>query len=174
MIETERLRLRSWLESDKAEFIAMNQDPRVMEYFPHLMPAAETETMLERIEQHMAEHGFGLWAAEIKATGEFIGFIGLSIPRFQADFTPCVEVGWRLRPGYWGKGYAQEGARACFDYGFSRLGLERILSFTSVFNVRSINVMEKTGMTYVKEFAHPVLEPDHWLSRHVLYEKKRG
>ncbi|MDQ7092637.1 GNAT family N-acetyltransferase [Desulfosporosinus sp. PR] len=171
IIETTRLGLRNWTDSDTAKFAEMNRDPKVMEFFPKLLSEEETLEMVQKINTHIVDNGFGLWATEIKATKEFIGFVGLSIPRFQTDFTPCVEVGWRLAYNYWGKGYAQEAARECLNYGFKRLGLKRIVSFTSIFNERSMNVMKRIGMSYVKEFENPNVELGHKLRRHVLYVK---
>jgi len=94
-----------------------------MEHFPALLTPAETHRMIELIEAHFVRHGFGLWAVETRATGDFAGFIGLNIPTFEAPFTPCVEIGWRLAPEHWGTGLATEGARAVLDYGFATLAL---------------------------------------------------
>src|ERR1700722_14097324 len=137
IIETPRLGLRNWIDADTPEFIEMNRDSRVMEYFPRLLPAKETEEMIHRIKTHINTHSFGLWAAEIKETHEFIGYVGLAIPRFEADFTPCVEIGWRLAYKHWNKGYAQEAAFACLDYGLTHLNLDAVVSFTAVVNTRS-------------------------------------
>ena len=109
LVRTERLLLRRWRPSDLAPFAALNADPRVMRYFPSTLSRAESDAFAERIEAHFAEHGFGLWAVEILDGAPFIGFVGLSVPRFEAPFTPCVEVGWRLAAEYWGRGYAPEG-----------------------------------------------------------------
>lgn len=127
--------------------------------------------MIEKIKKIMAENNFGLWAVEIKQAKEFIGFVGLSIPRFETAFTPCVEIGWRLAHTHWGYGYATEAAAACLDYGFKDLMLDEIVSFTSVLNTKSINVMRKIGMEYVKDFEHPLVEEGS-LKTHVLYVKK--
>ncbi len=111
-LRTERLYLRRWRATDREPFAALNADPRVMEYFPAPLSPEESEALTSRIEGHFEQHGFGVWAVEIKGTAPFAGFIGLSIPRFEAHFTPCVEIGWRLASEYWGCGYATEGARA--------------------------------------------------------------
>lgn len=173
IIETDRLGLRRWQDRDVPQFAAMNQDPRVMEYFPGLLTQEESAGMVQRIECSFEQNGFGLWAVEVKGSQEFIGFLGLSMPNFQADFTPCVEIGWRFACPYWGRGYAQEAGRACLDYGFRHLGLEKIVSFTSVLNKRSINVMEKIGLKYVKNFHHPKIESGRRLREHVLYAISR-
>lgn len=140
-----------------------------MEYFPKLLSEEETLRMVDKINRSLRENSFGLWAVEVKDSNEFIGFLGLSIPGFEAEFTPCVEIGWRFAHAYWGKGYAQEAGKACLDYGFNVLGLPRIVSFTAAINKRSINVMEKIGMEYVKSFNHPRIESGNRLQEHVLY-----
>ena len=102
---------------------------------------------------------------------DFIGYVGLNIPTFEAAFTPCVEIGWRLAAGHWGKGYATEAARAVLDYGFGSLGLKEIVSFTVPANVRSQAVMQRIGMTRdpAGDFNHPHIPQGHPLRRHVLY-----
>lgn len=173
-LTTSRLLLRPWRASDRAAFAAINADPVVMEYFPSILTAKQTEAMVDRIEAHITQHGFGLWAVEIPNVTAFAGFIGLCYPRFTASFTPCVEIGWRLGLDYWGQGYATEGARAALQYGFDVLGLQEILSFTSPLNRRSRKVMEKLGMTHdpADDFDHPLVPEGHPLRRHVLYRIK--
>jgi RimJ/RimL family protein N-acetyltransferase len=172
IIETPRLGLRNWKDSDTTLFVEMNRDSSVMEFFSSLLSKEETLAMIERIKNFITENNFGLWAAEIKQTKEFIGFVGLIIPRFQTDFTPCVEIGWRLAHTHWGYGYATEAAIACLDYGFNNLKLAKIVSFTAALNTRSINVMKKIGMEFMKEFEHPSIEDGNPLKRHVLYAKE--
>ena len=174
-LRTERLVLRRWREEDLEPYAALNADPRVMEHFPALLSRAESDAMVERIEAHFDEHGWGLWAAEVVGSGAFIGFIGLWPPGFEAHFTPAVEVGWRLAHEHWGHGYAPEGARAAITHGFERLGLEEIVSMTSVGNERSRRVMEKLGLTHdpADDFDHPRMPPGHRLVRHVLYRVRR-
>jgi ribosomal-protein-alanine N-acetyltransferase len=140
-----------------------------MEFFPHTLTKDESHKLYQKITAFIAENGFGLFAAEEKASAQFIGFIGLNRPSFSSYFTPCVEIGWRLDRRYWNRGLATEGARTCLAYGFSVLGLKEIVSFTSMANRRSIQVMEKIGMTFDSEFDHPNVESGHPLKRHVLY-----
>ena len=173
MLSTERLRLRSWRREDREPFAALNADPVVMEHFVAPLDRAESDAMVDRIEADLAERGWGLWAAERVDTGAFIGFIGLSIPRFDADFTPCVEVGWRLAKEHWGHGFAPEGAREAVRFGFDDLGLEEIVSFTYVGNENSRRVMEKIGMQLEREFDHPRVPEGHRIRRHVLYTLRR-
>lgn len=176
MIETSRLLLRTWRESDREPFRRMNRDPRVMEYFPKLLSPGESDELAARIDAHFERHGYGLFAAELRESGVFAGFIGLSVPSFEAHFTPCVEIGWRLDAAYWNRGLATEGARAVMRYGFEVLGLREIVSFTAPANLRSIRVMEKLGMQRdpADDFDHPRLEEGHPLRRHVLYRLKGG
>jgi RimJ/RimL family protein N-acetyltransferase len=174
-LRTERLILRGWREDDLEPFAALNADPRVMEYFPALLSRAESAAAAARIQEHSARYGFGLWAIEVPGVAAFAGFVGLSIPSYQAHFTPCVEVGWRLARACWGHGYVTEGARAAVRFGFEQLGLEEIVSFTVPANQRSRRVMERLGMRYapVDDFDHPRIPEGHPLRQHVLYRLAR-
>lgn len=175
-LRTERLLLRTFTERDLAPFASLNADARVMEHFPSLLTRAESDATVQRITDHFARHGFGLWAVEVPGVCDFIGFVGLWTPSFEAHFTPCVEVGWRLAATHWGKGYATEGARAALRFGWDRLGLDEIVAMTVPKNLRSRRVMEKIGMTYspADDFDHPKIADDSPLRRHVLYRIKRG
>jgi RimJ/RimL family protein N-acetyltransferase len=168
-LQTERLILRRWKESDREPFARINGDPRIMEHFPSCLTRAESDALMDRIEAHFEAHGFGLFAAELRATGELAGFIGLAIPRFEAYFTPCVEIGWRLGRAHWNQGLATEGAREVLRYAFEDLGLRELVSLAVAANLPSRRVMEKLGMTYEGEFEHPRLPEGHPLRRHVIY-----
>ena len=170
VIETPRLILREWLPEDTEPFIAMNQDKDVMEFFPNLLTVSETLAMIERIKQHFSTYGFGLYAIEDKTDKQFIGFTGLSTITFQSYFTPCIEVGWRLKKNAWGKGFATEAAQACLTQGFEALQLDKIVSFTATINHRSEKVMQRIGMTLTGQFDHPRVPATSILCRHVLYE----
>jgi len=174
-VRSERLILRRWRESDREPFARMNADPKVMEFFPAMLSRQESDELADRIEAHFAEHGFGGCAAELKKTGEFIGFIGLAVPRFEAAFTPCVEIGWRIAAKHWGRGLATEGARAVAEFAFAELGLREIVSFTTVENMRSRRVIERLGMTHDAEddFDHPLVPEGHAMRRHVLCRLRR-
>lgn len=174
-LRTERLLLRPWRTGDRDAYARMNADPRVMECFPAVLTREESDASADRAEAHFAQHGFGLWAVELPGEAEFIGFIGLWHTSFDAHFTPCVEIGWRLAAGFWGRGYATEGALASLKFGFENLGLEAIVSITSPLNLRSRRVMEKIGMTRDEagDFDHPRVPDGHPLKRHVLYRKRR-
>jgi len=171
---TPRLRLRRWRPDDLEPFAALNADPEVMEHFPSMLSREETAAAVSRVEKHFEDRGYGFWAVEAPGQAPFIGFIGLLVPAFEASFTPCVEIGWRLARSWWGKGLATEGARAALAYGFERLGLDEIVSFTVPSNVRSRRVMEKLGMRYSEDFAHPRIDSKHPLCRHVLYRLSRA
>jgi ribosomal-protein-alanine N-acetyltransferase len=171
MLETDRLILRRWKDSDREPFAEMNADPRVMEFFPDTLTRDESDQLIESIETHFDNRGFGLFATELKGERKLIGFIGLHVASFQAHFTPCVEIGWRIAVPYWGKGLATEGSREVLSFAFDRLRLERVVSFTVPENVASRRLMEKLGMTHdpKDDFEHPKLPPGHRLRRHVLY-----
>ena len=175
MIHTERLVLRQWRDDDKEPFAALNADPIVMEYFPSTMTREASDAYVDRVSQMIAERGWGTWAVEVGATGEFIGFVGLNEPRFEAHFTPAVEIGWRLGRGAWGRGYATEAARSVLGYAFDELKLDEIVSFTTVENWRSRRVMERIGMTRDAsgDFDHPNVT-DERIRPHVLYRLARG
>lgn len=174
-ITTARLRLRPWRDGDVPAFAALNADPRVMEHFPGTLGRAESDALAARIRDHFAAHGFGLWAVEVPGHADFIGFVGLSVPRFEAPFTPCVEIGWRLAAEHWGRGYATEAASAVADHAFGPLALREIVSFTVPANVRSRRVMERIGMRHssADDFEHPGLAPGHPLRPHLLYRLSR-
>ncbi|MGA2538662.1 MAG: GNAT family N-acetyltransferase [Terracidiphilus sp.] len=175
-LTTGRLTLRRWRPSDRDPFRALNADPRVMEFFPALLTAEETDAGIARIERHFDQHRFGLYAAELAETRTFIGFIGLSVPAFEAPFMPAVEIGWRLAHEYWGRGLATEGARAVVQHAFGALELPSLVSFTSTANLRSRRVMENIGMIHdqAADFDHPHLPEGHPLQRHVLYRLSRS
>jgi RimJ/RimL family protein N-acetyltransferase len=175
-LRTARLRLRAWEEADLEPLARMSSDPRVMEYLPGMLSREQAAAMLARITAHFAEHGFGLWAVEVPGVAPFIGGVGLAVPRFEAAFMPCVEVGWRLAAEHWGRGYATEAARAALAFGFDELGLDEIVSFTVHANQRSRTVMERLGMQRdpSEDFEHPSLPVGHPLRPHVLYRLRRA
>lgn len=171
MLKTKRLLLRPWSAEDYAPFAEMNQDPRVMEFYPSLLSREESDRMIERVQTKIEETGWGLWAVSVPGVAEFIGYIGLAEPSFTPLSVPLVEIGWRLAYPFWGKGYATEGALACLQYGFETLKLKEIISFTAVQNKRSRAVMERIGMHHNPEddFDHPRIAENNPLRRHVLY-----
>ena len=174
-LTTERLILRQWRDSDREPFRRMNADAAVMEFMPKRLPAEESDVLADRIQRRLAERGFGLFAAELRETGSFIGFVGLSAPAFEAHFTPCVEIGWRLAREFWGSGYATEGAYAVLRLAFMSLELPEVVSFTAASNERSRRVMKRLGMVRNTEddFDHPHLSAADPLRPHVLYRLAR-
>jgi RimJ/RimL family protein N-acetyltransferase len=170
-LSSERVRLRRWRDGDREAFAEMNSDARVMEFFRSRLSRAESDAMVDGIEQHFSQHGFGLWALEAPDVAPFVGFVGLAVARFDAPFTPCVEVGWRLAFEHWGHGYATEAARLALGYGFGTLAIPEIVSFTSATNYRSRAVMERLGMRHdaADDFDYPSIPEGHPLRPHVLY-----
>lgn len=171
IIETERLILRTWKKEDAEAYFQINQDPKVIEFLRGSLTMEQVNDFIPAVNSHGDKHGYTLWAACLKKTGELMGFIGLNYTDWESHFTPAVEVGWRLGSQYWGKGFATEGAKASLEYGFKQCGLKEIISFTVPANIRSIRVMEKIGLKrdLNGDFTHPKLAADHPLSQHVLY-----
>lgn len=166
--ETERLILRSWKSEDLSLFTEMNKDARVMKYFPELLTEDETEAFYNRIQEEFDRKSWGLYAVELKSTGCFIGYVGLHEIGFEADFTPGIEIGWRLAADYHNYGYATEAAKEVLRLAKS-FGIGRLFSFTAEINKPSERVMQKIGMEKVGEFIHPRLTADSPLCQHVLY-----
>lgn len=169
ILSTNRLGLRRWRAGDGPLFARMNQDPAVMEFFPRTLTPEESAAFITRIGSFFDEHGYGLFAVEVSATREFIGYTGFARPSFTSFFTPCTEIGWRLRREAWGQGYATEAAEACLQYGFAVLGMKKVYSWTAQLNTRSERVMQKIGMSNIGGFDHPAIEVGHALRPHVLY-----
>ena len=166
-----RLLLRQWRDEDLPHFARLSVDPAVMAYLLPLPGRAAIDALAQRLRDHFTEHGFGFWAAELPGVCRFIGCIGLMHVGYQARFTPAVEIGWRLDPAYWGKGYATEAARLALHDGFERLGLPEIVALTVAANTRSRAVMQRLGMHHAEadDFDHPRVPDGHPLQRHVLY-----
>jgi RimJ/RimL family protein N-acetyltransferase len=174
-LRTARLLLRQWRDSDLEPFAALNADPEVMRHFPSVLTRAESDALALGARALISSRGWGLWAVEVVESAPFIGFLGLAQPRFDAHFTPAVEIGWRLAREHWGSGYATEGARAVVATAFDELGLDELVSFTTVANAASRRVMERLEMTHdpADDFEHPLLAPGHPQRPHVLYRLRR-
>ena len=170
-LQTARLVLRAWRPEDLDPFAALNQDPEVMRYFPALLSREESDALAHSSIQGLEARGWGRWAVERPGIAAFIGCIGLSVPTWEAHFSPCVEIVWRLAKDSWGQGLAPEGARAVLAFAFERIGLAAVVSCTSLLNRPSIRVMEKVGMLRNPEddFDHPKVPDGHPLRKHVLY-----
>jgi ribosomal-protein-alanine N-acetyltransferase len=170
IIHTERLTLRAWETKDLLDCIEMNLDKEVMKYFPSILTKEQSIEFYDRVQKHFLENGFGLYVVENTSTKQFLGYTGFMIANFEASFTPCIEIGWRFKKQYWGKGYATEAAKACLQYGFDSLGFDKIYSFTATPNIKSENVMKRIGMHKTGRFSHPKIDKEHILNLHVIYE----
>ena len=158
ILKSERLGFRNWTETDLTEFAKINADLEVMEYFPKPLTEKETAEFIDRLKKHYTKNGFNYFATEILDSGELIGFIGLAFQDYKTDFTPAVDIGWRLKKSAWGKGFATEGAKKCLEFAFNELNLEKIISTCTEKNSKSENVMKKIGMVKIGEFNHPKLK----------------
>ena len=175
-LTTQRLALRQWRPTDLEPFAAVNADPEVMRYLPRVLSRGESEAFVESARGELARRGWGLWALEAREEARFIGFVGLSVPAWEAPFTPCTEILWRLARAEWGRGYATEAARECLRFAFETLRLPELVAFTVPANTRSRAVMERLGMRHdpAGDFAHPRLPRGHPLSQHVLFRLSRA
>ena len=171
---TARLQLRQWTLSDREPFAAMSADPQVMNFFPNTLDKSESDALADRCESLIAEKGWGVWAVERLKTREFIGLVGLHLPRADLPPSPCVEILWRLAPSHWGHGYATEAAAAALKVGFMQLNLQEIVSFVVPSNHRSRAVMERLNMSNTNDtFAHPEVSKSSPLREHCLYKISR-
>lgn len=161
MLETSRLILRQWEAKDRAPFAALNTDSDVMRFFPAPLLRTESDNLAARFQEGITERGWGFWAVELQETHQF-------------HFSPCTEIGWRLAKSFWHQGLALEAAEACLTFAFEELALTEVVSFTSVLNKPSENLMIRLGMSKAEEFVHPALPPDHRLAQHVLYRLIRS
>lgn len=168
-----RLGFRNWRETDLTAFAALNSDPEVMRYFPAPLDLEMSRALLEKLQAHYEVHGYTYFATELLDSRTFIGFIGLKFQDYEAPFTPAVDIGWRLRREYWGKGYATEGAGRCLEYGFETLGLTSIIATCPVGNTPSERVMQRIGMQKQGEFEHPGLHRHPQLNPCLWYEAKK-
>ena len=175
-LRAERVLLRQWRDDDLEPWAALNADPEVMEHFVSVLSRSQSDATAAIIRGRIDDEGWGLWAAEVPGVAPFIGFVGLSRPAFDAPFIPAVEVGWRLARRWWGRGYASEGARAALGFAFGELGLDQVVSFTAVANVRSQAVMRRIGMSRdpAGDFEHPNVPVGHPVRPHVLYRIGRA
>lgn len=158
IFKSERLGFRDWIKSDLKELTMMNSDAEVMEHFPKTLTEKENKELFEKLKQHYKNRKHTYFATETLVNSEFIGFIGLAYQDYQTEFTPAVDIGWRLKKSAWGKGYATEGAKKCLAFGFSELSFSEIIATCTVDNLKSENVMRKIGMKKLGTFKHPKLQ----------------
>ncbi|MGH3300649.1 MAG: GNAT family N-acetyltransferase [Streptosporangiaceae bacterium] len=169
-IQTKRLLMRRWGDADREPFADLNADAETMRFFPSPLDRAASDALIDRIESRFERDGFGMWALEVAATGDFIGFTGLNQPL--PDGIPGaggVEIGWRLARHGWHQGYATEAATAALDVAFTSAGLAEIWSFTAVLNEPSQAIMRRIGLTEVARFDHPRIPAGHPLRPHVMF-----
>ncbi|MFT4801763.1 MAG: RimJ/RimL family protein N-acetyltransferase [Flavobacteriaceae bacterium] len=171
IIKTERLGLRNWCSTDLEPFTEMSQDEDVMSYFPKLLSKEECNDFIKRMQLHFKEFGFCYFAVDIIETGEFIGFTGMLNQNYKSNFTPCIDIGWRLKKSSWGNGYATEAAKSCLKYSANELNINKIYSLAPIPNNKSIAIMKKIGMTYDSIFHHPTLKDDDRLKECMVYKK---
>lgn len=170
IVETERLELRLWQESDLDNMIRLCGNEEVMKFFPSTLNSEKSKELLDIFIRHQNDHGFVYFATELKENQAFIGFIGIKWQTYKSHFTPCIDIGWRLMPETWGKGYATEGAKACLDYAFNKLeDIEKIYAVCPILNKGSEKVMQRIGMSKVDEFPHPSLADHSPLKQCALY-----
>lgn len=167
---SERLGFRNWQESDIPKMAKINANPNVMRYFPSTQNAVKTTNFIHRMTLHFEKTGFCYFAVDLLAIDELIGFIGIMSQDYEAPFTPCVDIGWRLAEAHWNNGYATEGAKSCLKYAVNTLKIKEIKSIASEINIPSTNVMQKIGMTKVGNFIHPALANNERLKNCVWYE----
>lgn len=174
IFKSERLGFRNWKEADLKEFAQLNADSEVMQHFPKPLTEKETAEFIQRLQRHYEKNGYNYFATEILESGELIGFIGLAFQEYKTDFTPAVDIGWRLKRSAWGKGFATEGAKKCLEFAFNELNLDKVISTCTVKNAKSEKVMNKIGMEKVREFKHPNLKDYPEYEDCVCYEINRN
>jgi RimJ/RimL family protein N-acetyltransferase len=170
LFTSDRLGFRNWNLDDVEKMHEINSDKKVMEFFPNIPTKEQTVSFIQRMQKQFEEKGFCYFAVDKLEDNEFIGFIGLSEQTYLADFTPCVDIGWRIKSSEWNKGFATEGAKRCLDYAFDHLQLKEIYSIAPKINIRSEHIMIKIGMKKEYEFEHPLLTENEKLRTCVLYK----
>lgn len=168
-LNTPRLCMRQWRETDAAAFAAMNADPKVMEFFPRSLCREESDALLAQLSAQNAQQGWGIWAIERRSDARLLGFAGLKTVASDLPFAPATEIAWRLAADAWGQGYAYEAAQAALAFGFATLNMAEIVAITAVVNTRSRALMERLNMRRGDDFEHPQLAVGSPLRRHCLY-----
>ncbi len=170
LFQSNRLGFRLWRNDDLAPFSALNADEDVMEHFPKTLTVVEVKKLIDKLSQHHLTHGITYYATDLLETKEFIGMIGLAHQQYKTEFTPAIDIGWRLSKNAWGQGYATEGARRCLEYAFDHLKIDKIISVCTMKNLKSENVMKKIGMIKIGEFDHPDVHNHPTYQRHKCYQ----
>ena len=174
LFTSDRLGFRNWREDDVQEMMAINSDAEVMAYFPSMQNEQQTIAFIKRMQNQFHEKGYCYYVVDRLDSNAFIGFIGLSWQTYQADFTPCVDIGWRLKKAEWNQGFATEGASRCLVYAFNDLNIETVYAVAPKENLKSEHIMQAIGMEKLREFDHPLLEMDSRLKRCVLYSASKS
>lgn len=174
LFQSERLGFRNWIDADIPKMSAINEDEAVMEFFPSTATPEQTAGFVARSQKMFEEKGYCYFAVERLEDAAFIGFIGLFYQEYEAPFTPCVDIGWRLAKAYWMNGYATEGAQRCLEYAFTILNLPHVVATAAQINIKSIAVMKKIGMTHYMDFIHPRLAGNTRLEQCVCYKIEKS
>lgn len=169
LFTSKRIGFRSWNTGDVISQAKINADPKVMEFFPATQSIEQTAAFIERMQKLYDEKGYCYFAIDKLDNREHIGFLGINWQTFESDFTPCVDIGWRIKSSEWNKGYATEGGLRCLEYAFIDLKIDRVHSIASKVNVKSIKIMQNIGMKKMKEFVFPALKDDLRLKDCMLY-----
>lgn len=171
-IKTERLLLCGWKDEDIDAFISLSQHPQVGEFFPYSLTEAKARQMAIAMKKTFAAQGWGIFVIKLLGKDTFIGCVGLSHLELSLPFCPAVQIGWRISPAYWDRGYATESAKAVLEFAFHQLNLNEVVSYTTECNTKSRHIMEKIGMTHSAkdDFDHPDLPHTHPFKRQVVYK----
>ncbi|RMZ59890.1 N-acetyltransferase [Chryseobacterium nematophagum] len=170
---SDRLGFRNWKSADIDKMHDLNSDKKVMEFFPSIPTKEQTSEFVKRMKNEFENKGFCYFAVDKLENNEFIGFIGLLEQTYKADFTPCVDIGWRIKSSEWNKGFATEGAKKCLEYALNELKIKEVCSVTPKINVKSEYIMTKIGLKKQYEFEHPSLTHDERLKTCVLYKSEQ-
>ena len=170
LFTSDRLGFRNWTTTDIDKMHKINSDEKVMEFFPGIPTKEQTTEFVKRMISQLDDKGFCYFAVDKLDDNEFIGFIGLSEQTYEADFTPCVDIGWRIKSSEWNKGFASEGAKKCLDYALNELKLENVYSIAPKINIKSEHIMTKIGLKKQYEFEHSLLTNNDRLKTCVLYK----
>lgn len=174
LFQSDRLGFRNWVDADIEEFAMLNADEEVMEHFPKVLSRKEVVELIENLKRKFSENGFTYYVVEVLDTNEFIGMIGLAYQDYKTEFTPAIDIGWRLKRKAWGNGYATEGAKRCLKYAFDELDIKKIIAVCTLKNKKSEHVMRKIGMIKVGTFDHPKMTDIPEYQKHICYEIKKS
>lgn len=164
-IETERLILRDLLKTDEEGMFELDADPKVHTYLGNspINTIEEARHYIDIVQQQYKDNGIGRWAVIEKSSNEFIGWSGLKfIKEYENNQINFYDVGYRLKPKFWNKGYATESAKAAIKYGFETLNLQEIFGSANIDNIKSRRALEKCGLKFIEKFTWKDI-PCDWL-----------